>query len=276
MSNRARNLIPTKRHSLPKYTVLREYLHLLELNPFEGAKTYYLIDAFAGTGEVYRTWDKKVMSGSSLLMAEFAKKACNLPVKCISVEANLSRFGQLENALRQYSPVSECLCGDCNSEVMNILNKLSNDDFAFVFFDPDGLGNPPLQYDTVKRALAHRNVEILVNFQWRAGLLRVISTKMPRAMATVTKFIGTDAWKDIIEQHLPPEQKIHQILKIYLRDFERHFSNIQFLEIPPNSKIPHYFLIFATNRLTVADGMRKVMERIRLQYYKLKKAVSKK
>jgi len=276
MRNKARNLIQVKRHSLPKYTVLREYLHLLELNPIEGAKTYCLIDAFAGTGEVCRTWDRKPMSGSSLLMAEFARKECNLPTKCVSVEANFSRFGQLENALSKYSSVSECLCGDCNSEVINIFNRLSNDDFAFVFFDPDGLGNPPLQYTTVKRVLAHKNVEILLNFQWRAGLLRVLNVETPGAMATITNFIGTDAWKDIMKQHLPPQQKMRQLLQLYLGDFEKRFSNIESLEIPPNSKIPQYFLIFATDRSHIADGIRRAMDDIRLRFYKVKRAISKK
>jgi len=274
MSNRARNLIPIKRHSLPKYIVLREYLHLLERYPFEGVRAYYLIDGFAGTGEVLRTWDRKVMSGSSLLMVEFAKKAHDLPTKCISVEANFSRFDQLENALSQHSPVSECLYGNCNSEVINMLNKLSDDDFAFVFFDPDGLGNPLLQYATVKRALAHKNVDILLNFQWRAGLLRVLSKKTPGAMATITNFMGTAAWKDIMKKRLPPEQKMRQLIKLYLRDFEKRFSNIHSLEIPPNSKIPQYFLIFATDRSFVAEGIRKVMDNVRVQFYRRKKAVS--
>jgi len=273
MSNRARNLLPIKRHSLPKYTVLREYLHLLEHYPFEGVRTYCLIDAFAGTGEVFRTWDRKVMSGSSLLIGEFAKKACNLPTKCISVEANFPRFDQLENVLSQYSPVSESLCGDCNSEVINIFKKLSDDDFAFVFFDPDGLGNPPLQYATVKRALAHKNVEILLNFQWRAGLLRVLSKKTPGVMATITNFIGTATWKGIMRKRLPPEQKMRQLLKLYLRDFEKRFSNIQSLEIPPNSKIPHYFLVFATDRAHVADGIKRAMDDVRVQFYRRKRAI---
>jgi len=273
MSNRARNLIQIKRHSLPKYTVLRQYLHLLEHYPFEGVRAYCLIDAFAGTGEIFRTWDRKVISGSSLLMVEFAKKGCNLPAKCISVEANFLRFGQLENALSQYPPVSECLCGDCNSEVINIFNILSDDDFAFVFFDPDGLGSPPLQYATVKRALAHKNVEILLNFQWRAGLLRVLSKKTPGVMATITNFIGTATWKGIMRKRLPPEQKMRQLLKLYLRDFEKRFSNIQSLEIPPNSKIPQYFLVFATDRAHVADEIKRAMDDVRVQFYRRKRAI---
>jgi three-Cys-motif partner protein len=262
---------------MEKYNVLTGYCHPLSLIMRNNDKPHHLIDACAGSGKVQDYIDKKLIDGSPIRMATtrfvvedtIKDKSKKHELRSWFIEVDDKTFKLLQENTERFSEFSTCIHGDANVNLPKVLEQ-TGDDFAFVYIDPFGLGEPVLSYETVADVLDRPSTELFIHFSFEgvercAGQLKNIDdadpTKSKTARSTVKnvdRFMGGPQWRDVWENTADGKRR-DAMLGLYLAELQRHYRLTEHLEMPPGSSRPYFDLIFATRNDTGKRIMRDIM-----------------
>lgn len=190
-------------------------------------------------------------------------------VRCWFMEANPKTFALLKANVQKFSGFSTCIQGDANVHLGHVLEEI-DDEFAFVYIDPFGLGNPVFAHDTVLRVLERPHTELFIHFSFMgvercAGQLANVDhtdvTERERArsvVGTLDRYMGGTEWHRIW-QETPNGRRRDAMRGLYLSELERHYDRIEHLEMPPGSSRPYFELIFTTRNGTGQKIMQDIM-----------------
>lgn len=254
-------------HTNSKYQILEKYLYSLSLIVGKKGWTHYFIDACAGSGKV--CIDNELVDGSPLIMAKTREKAKRPSLRCRFIESHPKTYERLVESVEPYSDFSECILGDSNVELDRILDKVSTYQFAFVFFDPFGLGSPTIQRETVKRLMEREHTEIMMNYSWMAvtrmaGHLKRIPHDSVSQSVVDTLDLFHGEWQDLERRKFSStREKSEAFVELYVREWREYYSFINYIEIPIGSKSPIYYLIFTTRNEIGNKIQREIIEKER-------------
>ena len=244
-------------HTRTKYRILGKYLYSLSLIVGKEGWAHYFIDACAGSGRVYI--DNELVDGSPLIMAKTREKAKRPSLRCVLIESHNSperTYDRLAENLKPFSEWSECKYGDSNVELDKVLNKISPYHFAFVFFDPFGLGNPTIQRETIRRLMEREHTEILMNYSWMgvsrmAGHLERASYDPVSQSVVETLDLFHGEWRNLERRkYSSTREKSKAFVELYTEEWREYYDYVNYVEIPIGSRKPLYYLIFTTrNRI---------------------------
>lgn len=272
-------LIQAGRWTHQKYEILESYCHPLCLIMRNQGFQHYAIDACAGSG-VVQSWNTSLIDGSPLIMAKtrdwvenkIKDKTKQPSVQCKFIEIDLKTFTLLKKSVAPYGSV-ECINGDCNTELLSILDKISRA-FTFVYIDPFGLGDPVIRYETVKQVLDRDFTELFIHFSWEgvsraAGQLEnidhpndVIRRTARSTIETMNSYMNGAEWQEIWRK-TPSWNRREAILTLYISGLKSHYKHVECCEVPIRSKDPDYYLIFTTRNPTGYKIMKGVIEKKR-------------
>jgi three-Cys-motif partner protein len=264
--------------TMEKYNILTGYCHSLSIIMRNNDKPHHLVDACAGSGKVQDYIDRKLIDGSPVRMAStrfvveerIRDKSKKDEVKCWFIEIDEKTFGLLKTNTDRFSDFSTCIHGDANESLAKILEDMDGE-FAFVYIDPFGLGDPVLSYETVAGVLDRPSTELFIHFSFEgvercAGQLKNIDdldpTKSKTARSTVRnvdQFMGGPEWRKVWEE-TPSIRRRNAMLGLYLSELQQHYGLTEHLEMPPGSSRPYFDLIFATRNDTGRKIMHDIMD----------------
>lgn len=256
---------------------MKGYCHPLSLIMRNQGFEHYFIDACAGSGVVQSRRTNELVDGSPLIMAKtrnwvenrIKDKTREPSVQCIFIENDANTFAHLERATTPYSHFIECIPGDANQQLDQVLNKISRA-FAFVYIDPFGLGQPVIQYETVERVLERDFTELFIHFSWMgvsrmAGQLNNIDhpnqAMRKKALGNVKTLdlYLTKKWREIERQNLLPARRRKAYLELYESILKQYYERVEHVEIPIKSRNPVYYLFFTTRNKTGYGIMKDII-----------------
>jgi three-Cys-motif partner protein len=274
-------LIQAGKWTHQKYEILEEYCHPLSLIMRNQGYEHFFIDACAGSGIVQSRDENCTIDGSPLRMAKtrdwvqnrIKDKTREPSVQCKFIEIDPKTFKLLKASATPFSHFVECIQGDCNKELPQVLDKIS-DAFTFVYIDPFGLGDPVIRYETVERVLDRAFTELFIQFSWEgisraAGLLKnvdhpdeTIRKQARSTIETMNSYMKGTEWQNLWKR-TPSWRRRKAILDLYLSGLRAHYEHIEYVEIPVRSKKPEYYLIFTTRNPTGRKIMKQIIEKKR-------------
>lgn len=232
-----------------KYQILGQYLYPLSQIIGKEGRTHYFIDGCAGSG--YVLIEGRRYEGSPVIMAKTRAKAKRPSLRCVFIENNKMTFERLKEATEPFSEFCECVFGDFNEEIDRVLDNVSGY-FAFILIDPFGFGDPIIKREVVERIMERPNTEILMNYSWEgvsrcAGqLARESYDPTSRSTCTTLDLFHTTKWREVEKKQLSAEDRRRAYLDLYIEGWKRYYEHVEYIEIPPMSKNPEYYLIFTT------------------------------
>ena len=154
------------------------------------------IDGYAGPGMNFIRGTNEVVAGSPLIALEAGFG------KIFLIERNPTAAKRLrEHLALSGSSAVEVVEGDVNTEVFNCLAQVEPWRPVLVFLDPTRVD---LEWSTLQRIASHdsdrrsNKPELLINFPSDFDLLRKFRIgKDPLAPDSITKFFGTEEWRDL-------------------------------------------------------------------------------
>jgi len=165
----------------------------------------------------------------------------------------------------------KCYQNDANILLPKILEQIS-DIFAFIYIDPFGLGNPAIQYNTIKKVLERSFTELFIHFSWEgisrmAGHLKNVDhddlKKRERARNVVKSLDSymTNKWRQIEEKGFHPIQRRKEYIKLYETILRQYYNDVQYIEIPIGSRKPSYYLFYTTRNKTGNKIMKGILDK---------------
>lgn len=272
-----------------KYSILEEYCHQLGLIMRNRNLDHYFIDACAGSGVVQDISTPRYLDGSPLVMAKtkdwvenrIRDKTKPKHVNCVFIEVNPKTFELLERNTSQFSNCRR-LRGDCNKVLPKLLDEIESNHwtpFSFIYIDPFGLGDPPIQMETLKRILERNYTELFLQLTIDglirvAGHLRYLDSSDPdkrKKAKTYCKTLSLVIGNDRIEEFCKKwpswreGEREKKALEYYISGLCGYYQHIECVEIPVGSKRPVYYLIYTTRKDVGKKIMKNIIDALRRQ-----------
>ena len=230
----------TSRETVQKHQTLEK---ICSSNPYG-----LLIDACAGSGIIEDPYEEGLRDGSPLIMARVAKKK-SPPARCIFIESSRQTYWLLWRNTVQHRDISKPILGDCNELLQRLVEE--SDAPVFIYIDPFGYGNPPIDREVVVKISQNPRVDLLISFMWR----------ITRQMGYVREYIDSDNYTlrrraesyrrslavywGSLECLRWPSMSTWQYAERYAHPL-RKYNTVEIIGIPPQSRSPSYLLILAT------------------------------
>lgn len=269
---------PTKRRmkgqTEVKHDILEKYLQPWLLKITEISSDVRYIDGFAGWGRY-----EDGSPGSPLIAMNVAKDIIEEDVGrigsklneflCSFIEADRANFESLEAEVEK--ALSECPSqikaeyqhGEFEEFARQYIEEAETDGPrpSFIFIDPFGYSGLP--FDIVKQLLGLRSSGIEVFVTFVAGeMARFLFSDEESHARAITEILGTDRWKEEIDQDISKEEKVDELLRIYeeqLRD-EADVDYVWPFRMSRESKDETvYYLVHATNHFDGFKLMKDIM-----------------
>ena len=202
--------------SRDKHHFLRRYLDAFT-TAMKGKRWdgLHYIDLFAGAGIERIKETDELEWGSPLIAAKLRFPFSRLHV----VEHKPKKFEALEKRLGDcdLSPSAQCLCGDCNDKVREIVNEVPKGSLSVAFLDPFGLD---LQFHTVD-TLAKRRVDLIIYFPDFLDMVRNRKLYVEKTDSKLDAFLGSRVdWKSAIKD-VPQDELASVFYNLYSEQLRR-------------------------------------------------------
>lgn len=233
---------PVKEWSRHKHHFLRRYIDAFAtaMRDKSWASLHY-IDLFAGAG-IERLRESGTLAWGSPLIAAQAKHAFHALHAC---EKNWRKWKALRTRLERFQARCEveCLRGDANVLVHQVVQSVPQGSLSLAFLDPTGLH---LDYDTL-RALGDRRADLLIFFPDRLDVLRnwrAYYFDNPRS--NLDRVLGPgSAWRKIGANHAR-SRWAEAFRDLYITQIRKlGYTEFDFERIPTSGR-PMYWLIFCS------------------------------
>ena len=257
-----------KARSLHKLDVLDSYLRpfTYKLGSTIGLgrrqKHVWIVDGFAGAGSYKPDAEGRLLDGSPLIAAKWAKRIAierRYPlVRCINVERDPGCYSELVRNLAPWQDIAIALPGEFAAHLIDILDTIG-DDPALFFLDPFGVTGVEMN---LIEAIAGRygKTGFLLHFSDKtflrmAGHLDDRGDRVPvgrkvaeAKLARLDAHIGTKRWRMLSGPEPTPNARLDDVADLYLDQLRangwRYAAQIRMRD--HYSDRPAYRLMFAT------------------------------
>jgi three-Cys-motif partner protein len=239
---------------------------------------HHFIDACAGSGRVQDYVERKLIDGSPVRMAmtrsvvdgKIRDKSKKNEAKCWFIEVNDSTFSLLKANVEPFAGFSTCVHGDANVRLESVLEEVGRE-FALVYVDPFGIGDPVLRYETIQSVLERPYTELLIHYSYQgvdfsAAQLQNIDHPDPvirqtarTTVNTLDMYLGGPEWHDVWSRAREGGRR-KAMLDFYLSELGKHYTHVMHLEMPPGSPRPYFDLVFVTRNDTANKIMKDIMD----------------
>lgn len=177
----------------------------------------YYIDLFAGPGRnVVRGGSGEEFDGSPLRVLRYAGAGAQDIAFTHAVFVNASRRDHeaLETRVRRVvkSGASripgdhvECIHGDANAKIAQILSRIPREAYLLVFADMEAPKQWPWESMQALKAAGHGSVDLYALLPLDMAIMRLISYESSgraRYAGTLDRFFGTDSWRALAERRV--------------------------------------------------------------------------
>ena len=128
----------------------------------------YYVDCCAGRGKYHNNGQKDIIDGSPLValnIAKYVKDIYKKKMNCLFIESDQKVFNDLQKFAASFKDEKiqfECLLGDINNNIDEVLSKIPDKVPIFFFIDPSGID---IKRDTLEKMLNKNNIkEFLINY----------------------------------------------------------------------------------------------------------------
>lgn len=262
METNGNSLWPMEDHTRAKHFILRKYLQAWFpiMHSLKQTRLVY-IDGFAGPGKYEGGEDGSPLIALKTAMEhdmEFTKELVFL-----FVEDDKRRCDHLESVLQELelpSNYSICVINEPFAEALNpVLDDLDGKGarFAptFAFVDPFGYSHTPIS--TVKKLMANRRCEVLINFMYQPINRFIGNEDQARHFDDL---FGTPNWRGVLslEGAALRREFIHDV---YLNQLltDANIRYVRSFEMRDKQNASLYYLFFGTNHKTGLKKMKEAM-----------------
>lgn len=179
-----------------KHRKIKYYIELFATSMKKKWETRVYIDLFSSAGKTRVKESNEIIPGSPLLSLDI-KDPFDL---YIFVEENKEYLYALIKRVKVYFPTNNCnyICGDCNKEVQNIINKVPkftklNNGLTLCFIDP--YNSSQLHFDTIKKIANNLYLDFLILIPSFMDINRNEQSYIKDTNNTLDLFLGTDSWR---------------------------------------------------------------------------------
>lgn len=266
-------LWPAKPHTVAKIEIVERYLYkwaVITGTTFRGQPLTY-IDGFAGPGE-YSDHPKgsplAALAALNKARTDQAARWTATNIRALFVEQDTDRFNYLQALIQERGAAGEVkwIAQNC-SFVEGLAVAESSFAKAFftsaplvVFIDPFGATGFP--WEAVKRILASKTSEIILNFD-ADGMARIASAGQDaNADQILTTIFGGEEWRDRLKGLTTLRDKGLALLSLY-KEKLRSVPNVKYIfafEMASSTSNIDYFLLFASQHPV---GLMKMKESMR-------------
>jgi len=249
---------PLEPHTRAKHEILRRYLHAWAAILGSGRFPMILyVDGFAGPGR-YSTGE----DGSPVIALNAALAHANRltsEVRFQFMERNPERAEMLRQVVSGMQLPDNfgvrVTSGSFESDMNEILAWCRGRGQAlpptFAFIDPFGWTGIP--FDLIRKILANRSCEVLVNFMYEE-INRFLGH--PDQERNLDQLFGTPDWRELVLLKGKAERRL-AIHSLYQKQLGSAARYVRSFEMRNDKDVTDYFLFFATNNVT---GLRKMKE----------------
>lgn len=260
-----------------KLKILKDYLNAWAIifAKQKWCNSFYFVDCFAGRGKYNNDNQKDIIDGSPIIALNISKnikEKYGKEMNCFFVEKDPEVFSELQKLTNQFQNQGikfECIEGDINNKIKNILDVIPKGVPIFFFMDPSGID---IKRNTVELILAKSNIkEFLINYiqkgvercyafgkKYKEDLPLDIHKRAVSNLQKIQDVFGQD-WerlsedqKDNLKLFLNPVIEYNKIAE------ERNRLDAKIIDIYYNKNRNKYYLIFLS-RNSVAN---KIIEDI--------------
>ncbi len=247
-----------------KHCLLEKYLAPLVYKVGNAWDSIVYVDGFSGPWQVT---DPELTDSSFGVAVETLRRAHvglhdtkgrNVPIDAILVEANKDAFAKLQAfAAKKTLPNFRvhALCGEFVSRISTInrlVNRHCRNPFRFVFLDPKGWADIPMQ--ELQPFLTDRSCEVLVNLMTR-HITRFLDED-DRADSYKKLFGRPEVLEKLRKTPKEDNEQAEQAVREYCRSL-RQLCNFKYVSsaviLEPNEESIRYFLVYATNAVHGID-----------------------
>jgi len=193
------------------------------------------IDIFAGPGRAHIRTTGEVIDGSPLIAAHHAEAPFT---KLIFADLASENVNALKARLKGVSREAECFQGDCNLLIDEIVKQVPPYGLNIALIDPYGLR--PLSFGTIAALARVRRMDFLIHFPTMD-----IKRNFEEAEPFITRFLGTDKWKDRVGKAQDAVDLI-DVLREQLGQFGYTQDKLRSLPVENRQRAVLYHLVYAT------------------------------
>ncbi|MBX7134448.1 MAG: three-Cys-motif partner protein TcmP [Fimbriimonadaceae bacterium] len=274
MSSKPKSTIwPAEPHTIAKIEIVERYLYkwaVITGTTFAGKPLTY-IDGFAGPGEYSNHPNGSPMAALAALnkaRTDQSAKWKATDIRALFVEQDSARFDHLKALIEERNAARDVkwIAQNCSFvEGLSVAESSFSKAFftsapLVVFIDPFGATGFP--WDAVKRILASKTSEIILNFD-ADGMARIASAgKDANADEILTTIFGGDEWRDRLKGLTKLRDKELALLNLY-KEKLRSLPNVKYMfsfEMASSTSNIDYFLLFASQH---RQGLVKMKESMR-------------
>ena len=144
---------------------------------------------------------------------------------------------------------------NANTAIASVLSGIHRKSYVFVFADPESPNQLPWTTIQALRAQGHESIDLYVLFPLHMAIVRMVAwdpTKLEPNAAALTRFFGTDEWRDLVTRRRTDndsERLIVDLEELYVRRLRdlgwKHTGRVR--EIRRTGRHRLYNMLFATN-----------------------------
>lgn len=254
-------------HTRAKHEILRRYLQAWQaILAQHGFAQLAYVDGFAGPGRYSGGEDGSPLIALKTALALQRRTASSPRLTLLFVEKNAAHADELEAAVGSVARpdtisvriAREQSFEDAMVEFIALYDsRLQPLPPTFVFIDPFGWTGAPL--DVIKRVMAFRSCEVLVNFMYE-DINRFLGH--PDQTANFGSLFGTDEWRRALDLRGHERNRfLHDLYERQLRQ-EARVKYVRSFQMKNENDVTDYYLFHGTNNLLGLKKMKEVMWRV--------------
>ena len=251
------------RWSLHKHYYLRRYVHILTTSMKSKWSGLCYVELFAGPGKCRVRETGEEIDGSPLI----ALKAKNPFSKYVFVELNPESMEALTlrvGAFPQLQDRIALICGDCNTEISEVVNEIPRGFLCLAFIDPTGLD---FYFSTLKHLAQNRRIDLINIYPEGMAVRRNIANFMRSRESRLDRYIGDTGWRQLYHKKLSAsgfEAAIREVVKYYRVKLEGlgyvQVKSAEDITVRMTAtKVPLYLLLFASKDKRGHDFWQKII-----------------
>ena len=144
--------------------------------------------------------------------------------------------------------------GDCNDVIDTVRSMSPPNHLTLAFVDPTGL---QIRFQTIQRLVFERKVDLLMTIQFGMGIRMNLRQYLRSEGSALTDFMGSENWREDIEEGGSLSQFGHRILDRYMRRLgELGYDTVRNREVPVRSdqnNLLLYFIVLASRHTRGKD-----------------------
>lgn len=193
------------------------------------------IDIFAGPGRARVRTTGEIIDGSPLIAAQHKDAPFTSLIFADLAEENVNA---LEARLGVASKHAALFQGDCNLMIDKIVKQVPPYGLNIALIDPYGLR--PLSFETIAALANVKRMDLLIHFPTMD-----IKRNFTEAEPYITRFLGTDRWKERVEKAQDVVALI-DVLREQLGQFGYTQDKLRSLPVENRQRAVLYHLVYAT------------------------------